>query len=277
MRISLFIIGALLYLAACQQPSVEASNTAIKPAQRNASTFQTILDAANVTGAILIFDDNANAFLSNNFDWAKTGRLPASTFKITNSMIGLETGVVKDTTVFKWDRTPQRLPAWEKDLLLREAFHASCVPCYQQVARGIGADRMNEWLKKLDYGKMEVDSNSIDLFWLVGESKISQFQQIDFLKRLYYDKLPISEKTSKYMKEMIVMEANDRYKLSGKTGWAIRDGHNNGWFVGYLEQENKVYFFATNIDPKEDFDMSLFPKIRNEITMSAFESLGLKI
>jgi beta-lactamase class D len=77
------------------------------------------------------------------------------------------------------------------------------------------------------------------------------------------------------MKRMIVIEENDNYRLSGKTGWSIRNGNNNGWFVGYLETRNKTYFFATNVEPEQQFNMDLFPMIRKDLTFKALEHLGI--
>lgn len=239
------------------------------------SQFQEIIDSNDVKGSILVYDLSTNRYYSNDFKWSKIGKLPASTFKIANSIIALETEVVKnDSTLFKWNGEQRRLRSWEQDLIFRDAFHFSCVPCYQDVARKIGAKEMNKYLDEFEYGSMKVDSTNIDIFWLEGESKINQFQQIDFLKRLYTSKLPISERTEKIIKRMMVIEDNNSYKLSGKTGWSIRNGKNNGWFVGYLESRNGIYFFATNINPKEKFDMFLFPLIRKDITHKALKQIG---
>jgi len=238
--------------------------------------LQEVIDSANVVGSILIYDPEFELWISNDFDWAKQGRLPASTFKIVNSIIGLETGVVKsDSTIFYWNGEKRRLPQWEQDMSFREAFHLSCVPCYQEIARGIGAEIMNEYLAKFNYGNMKVDSSNIDVFWLEGDSEISQFGQIDFLYRFFNGELPISDRTRRTMKSLMVIEKDEKFKISGKTGWSIRNGNNNGWFVGYVESGRNVWFFATNITPNEDFNMNLFPKIRRQITYRAFQRLGI--
>ena len=238
--------------------------------------FQTILDSAAVEGSILIYDLKNDTYYSNDFQWAEKGRLPASTFKITNSFIALETGVVEnDSTLFKWDGEKRSLKVWEQDLILKEAFHYSYVPCYQEVARKIGAQRMSAYLDKLKYGAMDVDTTNIDMFWLEGDSKISQFQQIDFLKRFYQSELPISQSTEMIMKRMMILEENKNYTLRGKTGWSIRNGNNNGWFVGYLETVNNTYFFASNLEPKPQFNMDLFPVIRKNVTGKAFRQMNL--
>ena len=274
----LYLISIVTLLISCSGKKTTTDKKEEKVTDREilVPQFQKIIDSINVKGAILIYDFDENSYYSNDFEWAELGHLPASTYKITNSIIALETHVVEnDSAIFKWNGEQRRLSIWEQDLTLKEAFRFSCVPCYQEVARKIGAKKMNEYLHKLNYGNMKVDSTNIDLFWLEGESEISQFQQIDFLKRFYQSKLPISEQTEMIMKRMMVLEQNDEYTLSGKTGWSIRNGNNNGWFVGYVESRNKVYFFATNIEPKEQFNMNMFSMIRKSITYKALEELKI--
>ncbi len=238
--------------------------------------FQTMVDSANALGSILIYDLEADKYYSNDFDWCRKGNLPASTFKIPNSIIALETGVVEDdSTLFKWDGAPRNFKIWEQDLVFKEAIHFSCVPCYQEVARKVGVERMQEHLNKLNYGNMDVDSSNLDLFWLEGKSRITQFEQIDFLKRLYLSELPVSQRTETIMKRMIVIEENEAYKLSGKTGLSISSGTYNGWFVGFVESQNKTHFFATNVEPKEQLDTDLFPKVRKEVTYKALRQMGI--
>lgn len=262
----------LLLIVVCFSCKKEEVKKNLQPSKIVVKEFQKIIDEANVSGSILMYDVQEKKWFSNDFDWASIGRLPASTYKITNSIIALETGVVEnDSTILKWNGEERRMKIWEQDLIFRKAFHYSCVPCYQEIARKIGVERMNLYLNKLQYHDMKVDSTSIDTFWLVGDSKINQYEQIDFLKRFYESKLPIAKRTENIMKKLMVIEENNRYKISGKTGWAIRNGNNNGWFVGYIEVKNKVYYFATNIAPKESFNMDLFPKIRKEITHKALE------
>ena len=267
-----------LFFSTCSELDVEKKS----PVPKQGGPFTTnhyfgaILDSARVQGAILIYAAKDHTFYSNDFEWSKQGSLPASTFKIPNSIIGLETGVVVgDSTIFKWDGQPKALKVWEQDLRFREAFHYSCVPCYQQVARGVGYERMIAYIQKLGYGNIQFDSSQIDRFWLEGESKITPFQQIDFLQRFYNAELPIKERTYSIMKKLMVMEENEQFKISGKTGWAIRNGNNRGWFVGYVETNDQVYFFASNIIPKEQFNMNFFPEIRKEITYKALRSLNI--
>jgi len=266
-----------IFLFSCSDKKKDASiEKSTTKNQIQSPKFQSILDSTDVKGAILIYDFEKNSYYSNDFEWAQTGKLPASTYKIPNSIIALETRVVEnDSTLFKWDGQERGLKIWEQDLIFRDAFHFSCVPCYQDVARRIGAERMNTYLNKLEYGDMKVDTTTVDLFWLKGESKINQFQQIDFLKRFYEKELPISERTYEITNRMMVIEENNVFTLRGKTGWSIRNGNNNGWFVGYLEKENNTYFFAANVEPKSKFNQDHFITIRKVVVFEALKQLSI--
>ena len=271
------LLPIIFFFIACAEKETkkqEEKNTSLKN-NEVVDAFQQLLGSAKLNGAILIYDFQKDTFYSNNFDWCKKGHLPASTFKITNSIIALETGVLEnDSTLLKWDGQKRAFEIWEQDLILKDAFHFSCVPCYQEIARKIGLKKMLEYLDKLDYGNIKVDSLTIDNFWLEGESKISQFQQIDFLKRFFQSKLPISARTEKIMKRMMVEEENENYTLRAKTGWSDSFG-NNGWYVGYLESLKGIYFFATNIEPKKEFDMAEFSKIRKKVTLDGLKLLEI--
>ena len=134
---------------------------------------------------------------------------------------------------------------------------------------------MNDYIKLIDYGNLKIDSTNIDKFWLEGESRISQIQQIDFLKRFYERKLPISERTEIIMKNIMFIEETDQYKLSGKSGLSNDNGQYNGWFVGYVELKNNTYFFATNLEPKKEFDFNSFINKRLHLSMNALKKMNV--
>jgi beta-lactamase class D len=247
----------------------------LKPKEIVKSEFGNILDSLKVKGSILIYDVKNKTYYSNDFEWSKTGVIPASTFKIPNSIIALESGIIKnDSTIFKWNGDKRRFKKWEEDLTFKKAFQVSCVPCYQEIARKIGVKRMKSYLKKLNYDGMIFDTLTIDNFWLEGKSIFSQMQQIDFLERLYFSQLPISKRTENIMRDIMQLEKTENYILSGKTGWGMRNEMNNGWLVGYLETNNSVYFFATNVE-KQETDMEEFPIIRLNSTKEALKKLKL--
>ncbi len=232
------------------------------------------IDSMNLLGAVLLFDQAKNTYYSNDFEWAGSGFLPASTFKIANSIQALENGVVEnDSTMFYWDRQPRRT-IWEKDMTLKEAFKVSCVPCYQQIARETGVKRMRETLDKIGYPGMVFDSTTLESFWLQGNSRITQFQQIDFLKRLVNKELPINPNTYEILSKIMFIEKKEGYDLYGKTGWVQpNDSTNIGWFVGYAITPKDTLYVATNIQPGQNFDMDNFIKARLELAQSSLKSL----
>ena len=273
----IFLILFTLFFISCSGKQKPTSATKFVNQNINkvySSEFQSLVDSFNVMGSILVYDLQNDTYYSNDFEWVKRGNLPASTFKILNSIIGLETGIIEhDSMVFKWDGEDRWSPLWEKDLTLREAFHLSCVPCYQGLAKEIGVQRMNDFIQKMDYGEILVEQNTIDNFWLLGKSRISQMQQISFLRKFYLFLLPISNRTERIMKKLMVIDQKDEYLLSGKTGLSNENDHYNGWFVGFLESKNNTHFFATNIEPKEGKGSYGFNNIRKDITLAALEEM----
>ena len=239
-------------------------------------SLQHLLDSLNLIGTILVFDEAEKTYYANNFKEVNTGQLPASTFKILNTIIALETGVAADPNhLFKWDGADRWLNAWEHDLTLKEAFAASCVPCYQEVARAVGVKWMRNLLDSLGYPGMVFGAETIDNFWLQGKSRISPQEQINFLRRVYHAELPLRPTTQTAIRDIMVMEKTDDYTLSGKTGWSIDGEKNNGWFVGFVERGDQVFYFATNVEPEPGFDMAGFAAVRVGVTKLALEKLGI--
>ncbi len=245
-----------------------------KFASRMEKEMHDIIVNSKLEGSILLYDFQKERYYSNDLVWAKKEFSPASTFKIPNTIIGIETGVIGDTTIFKWDGQKRRMVDWEADLSLKDAFQKSCVPCYQDVARRIGYAEMKRFLGRFGYGAMEFTEETLDKFWLEGNSKISQYQQVDFLERFYHDGLGISEKTTEMVKEIMLIEKTKSYALYGKTGWGFVNNIDNGWFVGFLVSGSNEYFFATNITPKKDFNLDNFKQIRKDITIKTLQKTG---
>lgn len=257
------------------EPTLDTTNQ--DPEKAVSDVFEEILDSAEVDGCIILFDVSNNRYISNNFEEANRRVLPASTYKIPHSIIGLETGILTDeNTVFKWDGSERSFAIWEKDLTLRDAFQLSCVPCYQEMAAKIGVTRMNSHLEQLRFGNMDVNKETLTSFWLVGNSQISALEQVDFLQRFYSKELPISDSTYQTMINVFMMEEKPDYSISGKTGLGIRDDGNIGWFVGYINKGNNLYYFATRVTPKVvDMPLNNFRPKRKEVTYAALKALEI--
>lgn len=226
-----------------------------------------------IQGSILIYDRNNKKFYEHNAARNSQAFLPASTFKIFNSLVALETGVIpNDVAVLTWDGIQRQFPRWNQDTNIRQAFKNSTVWFYQVLARRIGHERMNKFIQQVGYGNRQIGTpEQVDKFWLEGPLKITARQQIEFLERLQRQDLPFSQRTFDLVKDIMIYESTPDYVLRGKTGLATSVTPNLGWFVGYLEQNNNVYFFATNIDIRNENDAP----IRIEITRRSLKALGL--
>jgi beta-lactamase class D len=181
-------------------------------------------------------------------------KLPASTFKIPNSLIALETGVVgdPDKDVFKWDGVVRSIEAWNRDHTLRSAIAASAVPVYQEIARRIGQERMQKYVDLFEYGNRDI-GGGIDQFWLTGNLRIDPVQQVDFVDRLRRGVLPISKRSQDLVRDILpVTKAGDAVirAKSGLLGAEIGKP-SLGWMVGWAEKGSAATVFALNLDCQE--------------------------
>jgi beta-lactamase class D len=181
-------------------------------------------------------------------------KLPASTFKIPNSLIALETGVVEDPDkdVFKWDGVKRSIEAWNKDHTMRTAIAASAVPVYQEIARRIGPERMQKYVDLFEYGNRNI-GGGIDQFWLTGELRIDPVQQVDFIDRLRRGALPISKRSQDLVRDILpVTKAGDSIirAKSGLLGAEVGKP-SLGWMVGWAEKGSRQTVFALNMDCRE--------------------------
>jgi beta-lactamase class D len=226
-----------------------------------------------VNGSIIIYDKKNQRFYEHNPSRNTTAFFPGSTFKILNALISLETGVIRDDiSVLTWDGITRKIPAWNRDTNLRQGFKDSTVWFYQVLARKNGHERMQNFVEQVGYGNRQIGApERIDRFWLEGPLQITPKQEIEFLQRLERNDLPFSQRAMNLVKDMMIIEKMPEYTLHGKTGWLDNINPNVGWIVGYLEQKNNVYFFATNIEMPTAKDAAK----RLEITRRSFQALGL--
>jgi beta-lactamase class D len=224
------------------------------------------------TGAFVLYDLRSGQTLRYNPDGCAERILPASTFKILNALIGLDTGVIPDENyAIQWDGTMYPTASWNQDHTLKTAMQNSVVWYYQELARRVGKEKMQQNIDAVGYGNQEL-SGKIDEFWLDGSLKISADEQVTFLKRLYQNDLPFSKRSMQIVRQIILLENTDTYQLSGKTGSGQMGDSNIGWFVGYVEIKDEVYFFATNIASATKDAQGLKAK---EISLKLLSDMGL--
>lgn len=169
---------------------------------------------------------------------------PASTFKVPHALFALDAGVIEDEVeVIPWDGLERDVPAWNQDQTLRSALRYSTVWAFQRLARQIGGERERDYLGAIEYGNAAL-GDDVETFWLDGSLRISAYEQVDFLERLYAMALPFDEADQRLVKDIMINEAGRDWILRAKSGW---DGE-VGWWIGWVEQPTGPVFFALNLD-----------------------------
>jgi len=238
-QIAWILLLAPLLMTACAPNNV-----------REEKNWEKYFTQHKVEGCFMLFDNSKGLFKVYNLERAKERFLPASTFKIFNSLVGLETGVIKDTgMVIKWDGITRSVPEWNQDLSMQQAFRVSSVPYFQEVARRIGKPTMQKWLDSVKYGNMKI--SRIDTFWLDNSLKISPDEELGFVKQLYFDQLPFHKITMQWVRSVMLMEKTDKYELSYKTGWGIAGPKEIGWVTGWVEENGRPTFFVLNLESED--------------------------
>ncbi len=231
-------------------------------------------DSLHVRGCFGLFDNGSGQFTIYNLKrFRDSSYTPASTFKIVNSLIGIQTGVISnENMVIKWDGVTRWNPDWNKDLSMAEAFRVSAVNYYQEVARRIGHEVMKKWIDSLGYGNKDI-SGPVDSFWLNNHLKITPDEQLGLVKKLYFNQLPFFNRTQEIVRKVMLRESNANYRLSYKTGWGVsEEGHQIGWIVGWIEENNHPYFFVLNLESTDSqIDMM---NVRLHLLKSILGKLG---
>ena len=187
---------------------------------------------------------------------------PASTYKVPHALIGLETGVISETTVERWDgvKHPDQ-PKWNLDHTVLSAMRPSVLWFFQRMAPKIGASRAHDWLARFNYGNADT-SGPITMYWLNGTLRISPDEQLQFLQKFYEARLPVSrthiDNLRRAMEEApgtvenargitrLDAQWRDGISLNAKTGaTTIDSGESVSWLVGRLTVDQRAIVFAS--------------------------------
>jgi beta-lactamase class D len=277
-----FLVILALSIAFTQ--AVKAQPTE-QTAIRENPDLQLVFARNGVEGAFLVYNATADQYTAYRLSECQRGTLPGSTFKIVNTLVGLETGhLANSETAIAWDGTKRNVPGWNQAHTLQTAFKGSVVPYFQELARRIGLKDMKAWLKQVNYGKMEIDRTSLDNFWLTGNSKVSLFEQVDFMRALLAGELPVRPEHRAVLKFLMRTDSPPAYKLYAKTGWvgfgrdeglpAPEKRTDYGWYVGYLERpDGQQFVFATRLESPTPVPDN-WAEARKTVTIECLKKLG---
>lgn len=225
-----------------------------------------------INGCFVLYDFNKDVYTRYNKERCEQRFLPASTFKVPNSIIALEEKVIPDENyIIKWDSVDRGWDKWNMDHNLRSGIIYSVVWFYQELARRIGREKYIEYLDKLNYGNKTIGDKE-DYFWLDWSLQISADEQIEFLKKLIKDQLPFTKRNIDIVKDIMIVEKNDDYIMRAKTGLGnAENGIYTGWYVGYVEATDNIYAFTLNME-ETDYE-KIKTQVRVDLTKNILREL----
>ncbi len=251
LHFTLFVL--LIPAAACQeQTPISAPEETIHP------EWGSIFDAHDATGTMVMLDAETGTRHVFNPERASERFSPASTFKVYNSLVALETGVVPNVdTMYAWDGV-ERGGAWDQDHSLRMGMRNSTVWLFQKLAEQIGKAPYEQAFAREPYGNGMV-GDSIRTFWLGEPLAISANEQVAYLDKLRLGALSFRPEVQEAVREIMILEEAPEYTLYGKTGWTWTEEDRSdeiGWIVGWIERGDEAWVYVLNtVSNGPDFDM----------------------
>ncbi|HAY5017985.1 TPA: OXA-134 family carbapenem-hydrolyzing class D beta-lactamase [Escherichia coli] len=270
MKILIFLpLLSCLGLTACSLPvsSLLSQSTSTQSTQAIAQLF----DQAQSAGVLVIQRGQQIQVYGNDLSRANTEYVPASTFKMLNALIGLQHGKATTNEIFKWDGKKRSFSAWEKDMTLGQAMQASAVPVYQELARRIGLELMQQEVQRIQFGNQQI-GQQVDNFWLVGPLKVTPKQEVQFVSALAREQLAFDPQVQQQVKVMLLLQEQQAYRLYAKSGWGMDVEPQVGWLTGWVKTpQAEIVAFSLNMQMRNGMD----PAIRLEILQQALAELGL--
>ncbi len=208
--------------------------------------WSAVFEKYEATGTMVVLDQRTpqHSLQVYNQGRATTRLSPASTYKIPHTLFALDSGAIADEfQVFEWDGVVRSYAPQNQDQNLRSAIRSSSLWVFEIIAREIGETQAKNYLEQIDYGNAD-PSSSAGAYWVEGKLAISAIEQVNFLRRLYYNDLPFDYAHLLLLKDVLIVEAGNNWILRAKTGY--QGAH--GWWVGWIDWPEGPVFFAMNID-----------------------------
>ncbi len=231
-----------------------------------------------INGCIVIYDEMQNEYVVYNEDLGGQEASPCSSFKVISGLIGLEEGVLTSSdSRMNYNGSKYPIDLWNEDLTLKEAFQCSCVWYFKKVMDQVGSEKVTQYINDLKYGNCDLTewkgsginpTDDTNGFWLESSLKISPMQQVNVLSNIFEGKADFSTQNIDIMKEIMFTDIINNYNVYGKTG----TGNNNAWFVGFFEDDKKIYYFATRLVGDDTQNVS--GNIAKEITFNVIQQFN---
>ena len=267
--IAIFLLGAAPILSI---QAAENNRYYFNDTNRNI----TYIDLSDVfeeyNGSFVLYDATEDTWQIYNKNYATTRISPASTFKIYSALFSLETGIITpEQSLIPWNGQNYIYDLWNANQTLESAMQNSVTWYFQALDQQASLSSIKKYVQEIGYGNQLVEGD-ISSYWINSSLKISPIEQVEMLNKLYYNQFGFSPENIKAVKDSICLYSTDDGTLSGKTGTEEINGRNtSGWFIGYIEQNNHTYFFATNIQSEK---LASGP-LATEITFSILSDLKI--
>ena len=238
--------------------AIAGANFALQPAL--AWTVSPSAQANAALDCTIFLDADSGKALLRKGDCA-TRITPVSTFNIAVSLMGYDSGFLKDQhqPVLPYRASYQAWnPDWRRDLDPSQWISFSAAWYAQQVTRHIGHERFDRYIQDFGYGNRNIagdagKDNGLTWSWIGSSLQISADEQVAFLRRLVRHELHVSphaiEQTTRLLK---AKDLPDGWQAYGKTGTGAPvgpDGKDDytrsyGWFVGWATNGERTIVFA---------------------------------
>ena len=199
-------------------------------------------------GSFVLYDNHLDSWKIYNLEEANKRIPPDSTYKIYDALLGLESGIITpEHSSMAWNGEHFSYSAWENDQDLNSAMQNSVNWYFQTMDSQLGLNKIQEFLNEIEYGNQTTSSN-LKLYWSDFSLKISPIEQVELLKKFNTNGFHLHSQNVLSVKNAIKIVGTSDGTFYGKTGTGCIDGQDiNGWFIGYIETSDNIYYFATNI------------------------------
>ncbi|GMQ60731.1 BlaR1 family beta-lactam sensor/signal transducer [Vallitalea sediminicola] len=247
-----FIIVAVILLSNGQQ--VLGREESELPINRIDQQFKKYF--GEYDGTFVMLNENEDKYYIYNSSKAQKRVAPLSTFKIVIAIAALEEGVIKDgKSELKWDGTKYPFDIWNKDHTLNTSMVFSVNWYFDKLSRDIGKEKMTNLINNIDYGNRASWQGMKNITNGKSTLKISPIEQVILLKKIHNYEIPFKKENIDEVKEILKLSKRENAVLAGKTGtYIVNESSINGWFIGYVEKDDNVYYFAVNIDGDDNAD-----------------------
>jgi beta-lactamase class D len=232
---------------------------------RQDDQLKTFFDQQQATGCFTMLDNATGEVTVYNLQEDTSRYAPGSTMDVLTALVGLEQGAVPDESfaVPTNDSTTK--------ISIRDAFVQSNRSSFQWLAGQIGSEALQTWIDSLGYGNKQLGELS-DSSWPNNGMRISPDEQLGLMKRLYFDQLPFRKSVQESMRNWMKQEDNSAYRLHGRMASIAGKKTSTGWFIGWIEENRHVYFFATLVNKNGSID-NMQPAAQ-QITRSILQHYG---